>query len=364
MRPILISAPEQPRTQPAKLSWQKKLAFAFVPLCALVLLAEIACRIVPYKDPIPSAQPIHIMSDEDLIWRLKPEAEGSYKTNDLGLRDTPFNPEADIKILLLGDSVGWGANIDDLKFCFPYQLEKKLNELNAPISYEVINAGVPGYATFQEAIYFRRDGLKFNPDLVMLQICLNDITYPYLFLAEFGGNNLFRGIETRNRIRGVYGFLIRHSRVFERTIRLLQRQGRRREVYDVQKLTRDELSWELIEAWEDTFSEIDKIRNTAAAHGISLMLVIAPYQFQLDDPDGLRQPQDRILAYARKHRLACIDLLPGLAEATGLQPLFNDDSHFSEFGHYQVSDLLVGPVQEALRARGKVSVAAQPKANE
>lgn len=96
----------------------------------------------------------------------------TYKTNKKGLRGTEYSYEkpSDVhRILMLGDSYlfGWGLNLDDT---LPVILEKCLNK-----KYEVINAGIYGYNTVQEIEYLKREGIRYNPDVVIIYFVMNDI---------------------------------------------------------------------------------------------------------------------------------------------------------------------------------------------
>lgn len=72
------------------------------------------------------------------------------------------------RILCLGDSFTWGFGVEQSKG-FTGALE---NELLKDV--EVINAGIVGYGTTQEWLWFREEGLKYRPDLVILDFCAND----------------------------------------------------------------------------------------------------------------------------------------------------------------------------------------------
>ena len=74
----------------------------------LVCLLEIVFRIIPFHRDADQTVAGFVIPDRELGWRLNPYREGSLATNELGLRDTPYNAGADIKILLLGDSLSWG----------------------------------------------------------------------------------------------------------------------------------------------------------------------------------------------------------------------------------------------------------------
>ena len=75
------------------------------PLVILLVSVEGLCRIFPSAGP--TSRISYIEPDPELIWRLKPLAGGPQATNELGLRDTAYRADADVKILLLGDSISY-----------------------------------------------------------------------------------------------------------------------------------------------------------------------------------------------------------------------------------------------------------------
>jgi lysophospholipase L1-like esterase len=71
------------------------------------------------------------------------------------------------RILVLGDSFTWGYGVEESER-FSQVLEKSLN-------VEVINAGVSGYSTDQELLWYRSEGIKYDSDLVILELAGNDV---------------------------------------------------------------------------------------------------------------------------------------------------------------------------------------------
>src|SRR5207249_4318082 len=97
-------------------------------------------------------------------------------TNSYGLRDHEFamTPEAGkYRILCMGDFLKFGVGVR-LEDTYPKQLESMLNT-NGQRRYQVINAGVPAYDTWQEIAYLREYGWQFGPELVILGFYGNDI---------------------------------------------------------------------------------------------------------------------------------------------------------------------------------------------
>lgn len=102
-----------------------------------------------------------------------------YQTNEKGLRGegVPYeSKENTYRVLMLGDSYlfGWGLKEENT---LPIKLEKLLNKnpLQDNTGYEIINGGIYGYNTVQELEFFRKEGYKYKPNLVILYFVMNDM---------------------------------------------------------------------------------------------------------------------------------------------------------------------------------------------
>lgn len=88
------------------------------------------------------------------------------RTNEKGLRDRPhaYAPEPGVfRIVVIGDSFMEAYQVE-FEESFPYLLQETLADRRV----EVINLGVGGYGTAQEYLYLRDEGLRYQPDLVIL----------------------------------------------------------------------------------------------------------------------------------------------------------------------------------------------------
>jgi lysophospholipase L1-like esterase len=123
--------------------------------------------------------------------RMRPGWSGSefgapVRINSLGLRGPEISPEKPPetwRILALGDSWTFGFRIGESD-TWPRHLEAALNQRAAARGeaprYQVVNAGVIGYSTEQEAAYLRSEGRRFEPDLVILAFYpVNDLHSKY-----------------------------------------------------------------------------------------------------------------------------------------------------------------------------------------
>lgn len=129
------------------------------------------------SDVLPKPD-LYVM-DPDVGKRMRPGWEGDefkapVKINSKGLRnpETPYEkPEGVYRVLALGDSWTFGFRMNEPD-AYPRQLERILNERASlrgdPRRFEVINAGVIGYSTDQEAAWLRVEGWKYQPDVVLV----------------------------------------------------------------------------------------------------------------------------------------------------------------------------------------------------
>jgi hypothetical protein len=118
--------------------------------------------------------------DELLGWSHRPGASGVHRHPDFaarveisaqGLRDRVY-PEARVdglcRMLAVGDSFTWGFGVQR------DEIWHERIEARHP-DWEILNAGVAGYATDQELLYLEHRGLALRPDVVLLLFHPNDL---------------------------------------------------------------------------------------------------------------------------------------------------------------------------------------------
>lgn len=106
-----------------------------------------------------------------------PEYTTAFSVNSDGNRDVehPLIPSKNTyRILGLGDSfsMGMGVEYEDM---FWTQLEQRANTSSSR-RVEVIKTGVGGYDALEESLYLRDRGMKYKPDLVVLEVYENDFS--------------------------------------------------------------------------------------------------------------------------------------------------------------------------------------------
>ncbi len=160
-------------------------AFLGLVTSALLVLAilEVGFRLLP----IPGAKPVVTINEphSELGWvkragdstqKKTSEFDITFEINDLGLRDdadlTRNKPAGTKRALVVGDSfvLGYTVSRDDL---FVDRVERAFQASNPSI--QVLNGGTEGYATDQELVWLRKEGLTFDPDVVVLCFYQNDV---------------------------------------------------------------------------------------------------------------------------------------------------------------------------------------------
>jgi len=145
-----------------------------------LLMIELALRLMGWDTMYVSPERARFWKCDPLLgWAHQPGQEGIFETpqfrttvhiNQKGLRDRDHSYERikDVgRILVLGDSFAWGYGVEENQ-----RFSQLLETL---MSVEVVNAGVSGYSTDQELLWFQNEGIKYDPDLVILVFAGNDI---------------------------------------------------------------------------------------------------------------------------------------------------------------------------------------------
>ena len=120
-----------------------------------------------------------------LGWEKRPSAKAVYEfegktivetSNSGGLRgpERPREkPAGEVRVLALGDSFCEGYLVNDDEV-FSAVLERKWQKSG---ELAVLNAGVAGYSTDQELIYFRETGVMYQPDVTVVFFFDNDLWF-------------------------------------------------------------------------------------------------------------------------------------------------------------------------------------------
>jgi lysophospholipase L1-like esterase len=121
--------------------------------------------------------------------------KGLTSHNSLGYRNDEFplqKPDGVYRIVTLGGSSTYDVTIEDNAKIFTAQLEKRLKEEYGYENVQVINAGVPGYNSWEMLVNLEFRVIDLDPDLVIIYEGTNDVHARLVEPAAYQGDDLGR----------------------------------------------------------------------------------------------------------------------------------------------------------------------------
>lgn len=335
---------------------RKNLALLFLSLLVGLVLSEILLRVLyPQKlAGIRVTGPFFGQYDPQLGWANKPGATGLWKPNPgepevpvainaNGLRGTEHRYERTPgrkRILVVGDSLsfGFGVPVED---SFPEILQSLIGS-----GWEVVNASVVGYGLDQAYLLFLTEGIKYEPDLVLVKFSSADI-YDLRCSLRFGTPKpYFRLLEGRLKLQNVpvptatrMTDLYAQAPLFDvlYTRSHLYRLLFHRFSDPLKALTRSEEVLSSEEGLAVAAAIIRRLAITARAVGARLVILAIPHQDWLT-PGG-RAEHRTAVELLRTTGVPYIDLWEALsARADGGLFLTGDNVHFTAKGNRVIAE--------------------------
>ncbi len=270
----------------------------------------------------------------DLGYLMLADYEDScYQTNSAGFRDQEHSlekPEGVKRIVILGNSIGFGLWVCEFDSLFANLLEDELNRRESDIEYEVINLCIPGYNSKMQLAMLEEIGIRYKPDLVMTAFCINDY-HQQPILRQEGGNYIWR---TRGRGIKTTKSILSRSCLYS-TVRSFY-----------SSLLADKLDYSMMNynkivstpRWSQMLDTLAETDEYCREHGCNYMVVIFPAGNQFGRFARGAIFQESMKSHFNSHDIAYLDLYDTFAE-TGLGPkeLFIwgvRDEHPTIFGNY------------------------------
>ena len=340
---------------------------AFSAFCAEIYLRAQETQIINQKQSgrfLLESNPEFLIQHTPKGKRLIPNAEVVIKNHNLGKRDIPIrtnelglrgpqipaHSDSEYRILVLGDSITWGDYLyeNELFYASLSNIQHPKNK-----SIRVINGGV-GDIGMQEItdIYFEQFD-SIQPDLVLINLYLNDARPPWGFPQEISQRGWFR----RN-IR-LAEFLYKRFRLYQ----WIQEEGAERFAWtslqsklnwkhnkeDFKKLVRA-AKYDWGAGWnQESIETIDPLLQTIHSHAkgnnVTLALTILPVAYQIYAEDLHQEPQSLIQNLAQKLQIPVLDFLIPLRKHKE-ERLYYDQCHPNPLGNERMSAILYPFVQE------------------
>ena len=253
------------------------------------------------------------------------------------------------RVVMLGDSIAFGYGVGDNETS-----SRQLERIDPTL--EVVNLAVQGYGTDQELLRFEREGLRFQPDVVILNFCLaNDFrdngaeraiydgVYPKPYFTLEAGERLVLHEEQLklSLFERLFLFLHQRSILFHELRRLARpaaAEGRG--------------AIEHPPARELTIALVQRLAELARSHRVRLIVAVYPNYREFLAPS--RRP-GRILGAPGLDDVTRADLRP-LLEARGINARtfweYSLDTNFhpNARGHRIVAEVLAGLIRAPIGA--------------
>jgi len=348
-----------------------------------LLIAEVAIRIVA---PRVLIEPLGIVLDKDLIYRLPPNASGAYgkqdgewfmhaSINSHGLRDReiPYERKPGVfRILGLGDSMTFAEGVE-LNEIYLKRLESRLRK-RFPV--EVINGAVRGWGPGQELAFLDKEAYRYHPDVTLIAFYSGndfaDALHGNLYRIE-NGKAVHQKVNEKTSVKyryyrhqhmiqslPLYNWLMSHSHLanllrqtYPRlAIRNIYRRKSDHKVnFNSLNTGEEDRSWVLVKAiYERLFGMREKT-------GRFFVILLPTYD---EVKLGRSSRIERMIKLCRQRGVPYLNMLSGfrteVEKKNNLDELyFPRERHFAPDGHILVAKLL----EKRLEAAGLLPVANQ-----
>lgn len=277
-------------------------------------------------------------------------------------------PPGERRIVLLGDSVAMGINVR-IEHSTASRLERELTRRGPEGSRtRLLNFGVMSYNLWDYYYCLRAKGWRFEPDGVLLLLCLNDawpkaLGLPLPERGRVGPWALAKHLLVKSRfvyaclyVLDLKRFLVpflgsaaglpakelpsdpRSSELLESldpSSRRSLRETAATEGWSGEAL-RDSLRAILQDNdWDKALPALGAIARECRLRGVPFKVAVFPVSFQVRPGYRDERPQRQIMAYLRAEGIEAVDLRPALSEASrrGRMFLRGDLLHPTEAGH-------------------------------
>lgn len=312
------------------------LVFAVLSLILLAYL-ELLLRVNMYftaqfNDGPGISDYIQPFPDSERIYGLKPNLKAPFSTNMLGFRGRDYpeiKPAGTYRIVMLGDSITFGNSVTESQ-TFSSILERKLNSGGNLLHYEVINLGISGYNTRQELTTLQEVGLSLSPDLVLLNICLND-SDPGKVLSIEGLKNITHITQISDiNLRTIVATSYALTYLKKNIMKLIRGNDVLLKIANSPHYLINSRVSEV--AWGNMKMDMEKISLLLQKEDIHLGVIVYPYSSQVALRAEERRPQESLREFWRELGFPFLDPIKEF-QGADKDMFINDVVHLSPYGH-------------------------------
>jgi hypothetical protein len=260
------------------------------------------------------------------------------KTNSSGFRDREFSVVKDNntkRILVLGDSITSAININNHENIFTSKFNDILNVNSKSFKYEVFNMGVDGYNTIQEAENLKQNGVKYNPDIVVVAYCLND---------DDGYNSIYHAVLFNdNKLNSVLFKSVAYRKIY---------------MFSVNIFSDIKVHGQPIQYIDDKYKNIDyknigfeMFKDLQREYKFKLYFFIVPYFKDFINYEDIKKHKEIVDRLKKYPEIKYFDLLDDFSKITSNGVVFrshdpNDFCHPNEKGHELIAEFMYNKLKQ------------------
>ncbi|MEL6865187.1 MAG: SGNH/GDSL hydrolase family protein [Bacteroidota bacterium] len=259
-------------------------------------------------------------------------------TNDRGLRGwrnfTYEKRQDQLRILLIGDSFTFGEDVSD-KEVFAHQLQEMLPQA------EIINMGVHGYAHDQMMLLLKEEGLKYQPDIVIINFLSEDMSRNMLNFRDFA----------KPKFQVINDQLVRtnpHLPTPEQVIKWAWAKPRIQYLWSYVQYRAQNKSGKYQQQMEEVTRHLLKeMVKSIDSIGSTPVLAFLPYGDQIVDQRDQIPEEDFLFDFCEQEQLDyCFTTRLRFREKTAQGVKFKTKYHYKAPGHVAVAESIYGFLEE------------------
>jgi lysophospholipase L1-like esterase len=300
---------------------------ACLPTLCLLLASEVVLRWTGAAERCPIYKDSLLwVCDPLLYFKSNPGQvfNGEPLINHAGFRGRQFDAKRAgvYRILALGDSCTFGILRSHLQpeqlyisEPYPQALERLAAAHLGPDRVEVLNAGVPGYNSYQGLMLLRGKLRGLAPDLITVRFGWND----HFMSAERRGGDPFR--EPATAAGRFVEDLLLHSALYPFSRRLGMELQLRLQPFTGQSAPQAPHSWQPNVSLDGYRHNLRRIVEVARAHGSAVWLLTAPHALLTDDFHG---HPERLPSGTDAELLLTLSAIPSIERLIEIHESYND----------------------------------------
>jgi lysophospholipase L1-like esterase len=253
-----------------------------------LVVAEFALRLIIGHPLLPLIPPEPYIDNAVLYQRvpsrryeLRPNVEDTVGDNQVHIRinaagfrddqDYPISkPPGTYRVVVLGDSFTFAGKVA-FPDTMPQRLVTLLQQSDPSRHYEVLNWGVPGYNAEQEMLLLKEKALAYQPDLVIVNLTLND-AQP---MGQLSPAESHLPLSLRQALKRFY--LVQFAYAAYQRLSVFLTRGRLPGDSDVASMV------DGTPGWQRAKGALAELKQLTFQNGAQLLVVVWPMLTNLDD---------------------------------------------------------------------------------